>query len=97
MLREDLKPYEECVKKNVHVKLTSNQYNALVSFAYSLGTKKFAKSSVVIALNAEDYDGAKKQMNRYVMANGKKVKGLVTRRNYESALFGLGYNDLNRE
>lgn len=48
-------------------------------------------------MNAEDYDGAKQQLSKYVQANGMILRGLVTRRNYEAALFGQGYNDLNRE
>jgi lysozyme len=45
-LRDDLKIAEDCINKYVTVPLTQNQFDALVSFVFNIGTKAFRGSSV---------------------------------------------------
>ena len=84
---EDLKAVEAVVTDAVTVTLTGGQFDALVSFAFNVGTSAFKKSTLLKLLNNGDYAGAAKQFDWWVMVNGTRSKGLVTRRQYERAMF----------
>lgn len=79
------------ISNMVHVNLTQNQFDALVSFAYNVGLGNLRSSTLLRKLNAGDYEGAAGQFERWVFGtvNGKKAKlhGLVSRRNEERDLF----------
>lgn len=62
LLREDLTKFEFCVNTNVHVPLNQNQFDALVSFAFNIGTEGFKRSTVLKKLNRKDYAGAAQAM-----------------------------------
>ncbi|ARA93071.1 MAG: lysozyme [Bacteroidetes bacterium] len=79
--------YEPAVETRVHVPLTRNQFSALVSFVYNVGAQKFASSTLLRKLNEGDYDGAAAEFDRWVFAGGERLRGLVTRRQAERALF----------
>lgn len=74
---------------NVTIKvLTQNQYNALVSFCYNVGISAFNKSTLLKVVNRNPNDPAiKAQFSRWVYDNGKRVQGLVNRRNKEINLY----------
>jgi lysozyme len=77
-----------CVNRFVTVKLSQNQFNALVSFCYNIGALAFRKSTLLKKLNSELYEEVPFQMKRWVYDNNKKiVKGLVNRRNSEVKLW----------
>lgn len=86
-LRHDVAEAERMIDHVVKVPLNGNQYGALVSLAFNIGNGAFAKSTLVKKLNAKDYDGAARQFDRWVNDNGKRVPGLVARRDREQALF----------
>jgi len=71
----------------VTVQLNQNQFDALVSLAYNIGTNAFSKSTLVKKLNANDIRGAADQFDVWVNAGGKRMQGLVNRRTVEKALF----------
>lgn len=75
------------VKRYVKVPLNENQYSAILSFIYNLGAGAFRKSTLLKKLNAGDYNGAAAEFDRWVYAGGKKLQGLINRRNDEQALF----------
>ena len=56
LLRQDLADAEFAVAKNVTVDLNDNQFAALVSFVFNVGAGNFAKSSVLKAVNDEEFD-----------------------------------------
>ena len=87
LLMKDLVRFEDAVLAMVAVPLTQGQFDALVSFAYNLGEAKLRSSTLLKLLNAGDYDGARKQINRWVYANGKKLDGLIRRRARETEMF----------
>ena len=87
LLREDVRQFEAAVSRLVKVPLTQDQFDALTSFAFNLGTKALEKSTLLRLLNAGDYSGAAAQFDRWVYASGKKLSGLVKRRAAERALF----------
>jgi lysozyme len=58
ILARDLVQYEDAVNKAVKAKLNQNQFDALVSFCFNIGTGGFARSTVVKRLNIGDVRGA---------------------------------------
>ena len=71
----------------VNIPLNQNQFDALVSLAYNIGTGAFNKSTLVKKLNAGDILGAADQFDVWVNAGGKRMQGRVNRRAKEKALF----------
>ncbi len=86
-LRQDVAESERAVNKHVHVPLTQNQFDALVSFVFNLGVGNFRTSTLLKKLNAGDDDGAAQEFGRWIHAGGKALPGLVRRREAERALF----------
>jgi lysozyme len=83
----DLKKFESAVNNAVKVPLNQNQFDALVSLAYNIGTDAFSKSTLVKKLNANNIRGAADQFDVWVNAGGNRMQGLVNRRAKEKALF----------
>jgi len=72
----------------VKPKLTMQQFDALVSFAYNVGTANFAKSTLLKKVNANPLDPTiRAEFEKWNKANGKVLKGLVTRRKEEADLY----------
>ena len=86
-MRHDLIEFEHTVNSSVKVPLNQNQFDALVSLAYNIGSSAFKSSTLVKKLNAGDYQGAADQFNVWVNAGGKRMQGLVNRRDREKLLF----------
>jgi len=59
LLYKDLSVAERAVHKNIHVPLTQNQYDALVSLTYNIGEKNFADSTVVKYINIPTFHSTK--------------------------------------
>ncbi len=87
LLQEDLRKFEDAVRHLVTVPLNQNQFDALVSFTFNVGIGAFKNSTLLRLLNQKRYSSAASQFHRWVNANGKKLPGLVNRRNQEYALF----------
>lgn len=86
-LREDVADAERVVGRFVRVPLTQCQFDALVSFTFNLGSGNLRTSTLLRLLNAGDYPRAAGQLLRWVNAGGKRLPGLVRRREAEKALF----------
>ncbi|WP_370584683.1 lysozyme [Oculatella sp. LEGE 06141] len=87
LLRQDLRRFENHVRRLVKVPLSSNQFSALVSFTYNVGQGALAGSTLLRLLNRSDYRGAADQFPRWNKAGGRVLAGLVRRRSAERALF----------
>jgi GH24 family phage-related lysozyme (muramidase) len=87
LLKKDLERYEEYVSDYVTVKLNQNQFDALVSFCYNLGGGALKNSTLLKKLNKGDYIGASNEFGKWVNAGGKRLNGLVRRREQEKELF----------
>jgi len=83
----DVAEFEEAINKLVKVPLTQNQYDALLSFTYNVGAAALEDSTLLIELNKMHYEAVPVQMKRWTRAQGVQLKGLVTRREKEAALF----------
>ena len=86
-MRHDLIEFEHTVNSSVKVPLNQNQFDALVSLAYNIGSNAFKSSTLVKKLNTGDYQGAADQFNVWINAGGKRMQGLVSRRDREKLLF----------
>lgn len=87
LLKNGLVSYERDVMKVVRVPLTQEQFDALVSFAYNLGSRSLSSSTLMRKLNAGDYAGAAEEFLRWDKAGGKVLPGLTRRRAAERKLF----------
>ena len=68
--------------------ITQNQFNALVSFAYNVGTGAFATSTLLKKVNNNPNDATiKNEFLKWVRANKKVIQGLVNRRNKEALIY----------
>ena len=90
---QDASGASDAVDRCVKVPLTENQYQALVSLAYNIGSSAFCSSTVVKRLNAGDIRGAADAIlwwNKVTDPTTKTLvisQGLVNRREQERALF----------
>lgn len=89
-MKHDLIQFEHTVNKSVKVPLNQNQFDALVSLTYNIGSGAFKSSALLKKLNLGDYQGAASQFDVWVNAGGKRMQGLVNRRAKEKALFLKG-------
>jgi len=76
------------VDEMVKVDLTQNQFNALTSFAYNVGTGNFASSTLLKKVNANPNDLAiELEFKKWTKANKVVVQGLVNRRKKEALIY----------
>lgn len=86
LLDEDTKEATDIILKYVKVSLSQEELDAYVSFVYNVGGEAFRNSTLLKKLNSGDHIGACKELLRWVYADGKKLKGLETRRASESEM-----------
>jgi len=75
------------VLKNCPILATDERKcNAVVDFCYNLGVGRLQTSTLKRKINAQDWDGAKKQLMLWTKGGGKVLPGLLKRRQVECAL-----------
>ena len=87
LLQADVTPFSDRINKLVKVKLNQNQFDALVSFVYNVGSGAFADSTMLKLINQNLLDDAANQFIRWNRANGEVLTGLTRRRMAERDLF----------
>ncbi len=91
LLALDLAPVERLVNAAVTTALTQSQFDALVSFAFSIGHEQFERSQVARRVNTGDFVSAACAMDAWrksdVSGELEIVDALVRRRAAEKALF----------
>lgn len=86
LLQKDFIRTQQQVDILVKVPVDDKTKASLYSFVFNVGTTAFARSTLLKKLNAGDQYGACEEMKRWVYAGGKVWRGLVSRREAESAL-----------
>ena len=86
-LAKDMDEAERCLNNNVSVELNQNQIDALCSWIFNLGCKRFHASTMLRKINEGQFDQASVEMRKWDMAGGKQVDWLIKRRIAESKLF----------
>lgn len=87
LLQADLAEAARCVESLVTVPLTQGQFDALCDFVFNLGERDLERSTLLLLLNAGNYQAAANQFRVWVMAAGEVLPGLVKRRAAERELF----------
>ena len=87
ILKRDLANFERGVERYCPVSLTQGQFDALVSFSFNVGLGTLQRSTLRQKVLKGNMDGAAEEFLKYTIGGGKVLKGLVTRRNDERALF----------
>lgn len=91
LLGDDLPRYEAAVERCIGVRLTQDQFDALVHFTFNVGETALDKSTLKQKLNRGDYEAVPEQIRRWtkVTIDGKKVdsQGLINRRETEVKLW----------
>lgn len=81
------KEYEPAVNRYVRVVINQNQFDALVSFVYNLGIQALRTSTLLRLVNENKFIAASSEFKKWIWANGKKLPGLIIRRERERLLF----------
>lgn len=91
LLRQDIGACEAVVAQTIVVPMTQNEFSALVSLCYNMGTGRFTTTEPVKALNQSDRQGA---ADGFLVHNRARINGelkaiphLTHRREEERALF----------
>lgn len=92
LLHADIVAAESAVQSNITTPLNQNQYDALVSLAYNIGSKNFAVSTVVKYINNPNfhssiYPNLESAWMAWNKSGGRENPGLTNRRRKEWNLF----------
>jgi len=79
----DVQKFEGAIKRCVTAPLHQYEYDAYTSLAYNIGTGGFCASTLVRKLNAQDYEGACREILRWDKFKGAPLPGLTKRRQAE--------------
>ena len=78
---------ERAVLRLIRVPLEDGRFDALSSFTFNLGTGALQRSTLRRKVNREEHDAVPAEFRRWVWAGGRKLKGLIRRREAEAALY----------
>ena len=87
LLQEEMMEYEGYINDLVEVPLEQNQFDALVSWVYNLGSGNLQSSTMLRVLNEGKYEEVPAQIRRWNKAGGEVYEGLVKRRESEAVMF----------
>ena len=87
LLRMHLDRVESDIRKLVLVPLNENEFSALCSFTYNLGSGRLQSSTLRSKLNRGNRLGAANEFPKWRRAGGRILRGLVLRREAERPLF----------
>jgi len=89
LLIKDVLSAETAVLRLIHVPLTDGQFDALVSFTFNLGGGALQRSTLRRKVNREEHKDVPREFMRWLWAGGRKLKGLVRRREAEANLYQI--------
>lgn len=87
LLRKDVRIAERAVLRLISVPLTDGQFDALVSFTFNLGAGALQRSTLRRKVNRSEHQAVPAELMKWVWAAGKKLPGLVRRRQAEGACY----------
>ena len=86
-LMKDVQKASQAVNSKVHTDITQDEFDALVDFIFNVGAGNFAGSTLLKKINEGDMEGAAHEFEKWDMAAGKHITGLLKRRQAEENLF----------
>tara|TARA_R110000796_G_scaffold235594_1_gene354634 strand:- start:1055 stop:1504 length:450 start_codon:yes stop_codon:yes gene_type:complete len=87
LLRKEVHHIENAVKRLIKTPLTINQFSAVCSWGFNIGSGNVQNSTLRMLLNRQNYEGAADEFPKWRKAGGRVLKGLVRRRVAERILF----------
>ena len=90
LLRRDVETAERAVLRLIRVPLEAGRFDALGSFAFNLGAGALQRSTLRRKVNREEHGAVPHEFRRWVWAGGRKLKGLMRRREAEAGLYAAG-------
>lgn len=90
LLKSDVEAVEQAITPLIKVQLNTNQFGALVCFAFNIGMAAFARSTLLARLNRGEFAAIPNELRRWSHARGIKLPGLVRHREAETALWCRG-------
>lgn len=87
LLRNDLIKSESSVLRLISIPLEDYQFDALVSFTFNLGGGALQCSTLRQKVNREEHDDVPDEFRKWIYAGGRKLKGLIKRRETEAILY----------
>ena len=89
LLRNDVAWAERAVLRLIRVPITDNQFDALVSFTFNLGSGALQRSTLRRKVNREEHWAVPREFLRWVWAGGRRLKGLIRRRKAEGNIYAI--------
>ena len=86
-LRREISTHEAAVTRLVTAEINQNQFDALVSLSYNIGSGALSKSRLLKCVNAGQGTDAAKAFHSWNKGGGRVLPGLVSRRAREASLF----------
>ncbi|MEM7620626.1 MAG: lysozyme [Pseudomonadota bacterium] len=90
ILRRDVHRFERTVLRLINVPLEDGQFDALVSFTYNLGGGALQRSTLRKKVNRGHHGLVPREFRKWVWAGGRKLRGLMRRREAEAELYMYG-------
>ena len=87
LLQADAALAGAAVQRLIQVRLSQNQFDALVSFVFNLGAGRLQMSRLRAVINRGEHADAPAEFRRWVYGGGRKLPGLVARRAAEAELY----------
>jgi len=89
LLRADVKRFETCVNNAIKVPITQGMFDAMVSLGYNMGCTGLSNTGITKLVNDKLYEKAAERFKSVGLTDrkGQLLRGLVTRRKIESAMF----------
>lgn len=85
-LENDLNNTQSFINEHVICELNQNQYDALCSLVFNIGSGNFEKSTLFKLLNSSEYERASREFirwNKITVNDVKEVSAGLTKRRYE--------------
>ena len=80
--------YEQAVDSFTRDDINQNQFDALVCFAYNVGTQSLKRSTLLKKVNIDPNDPTiANEFRKWVYDNGRRIQGLLNRREKEIKLY----------
>ncbi len=91
ILYKDLECAQKGICRYIEVDLNDNQFSALASFTFNLGVGSLQRSTLRQKINyrSSSCDEICGEFSKWVYSRGRKLPGLIHRRNIESMLYCL--------
>ena len=90
ILLKDVGVSERAISRLIRVPITQNMEDSLLSWTFNLGSGALQASTLRAVINRQEYDEAPDQIRRWIYAGGRRLNGLIKRREIEARLFSCG-------